>query len=67
MSGSICARTFVFTVPEVEKGRYYSLQFIDMYTFDFAYVGSRATGNGAGSYLSSARNGKAKSRKASRR
>lgn len=41
----------VFTVPVMEKGRYYSLQFIDMYTFDFAYVGSRATGNGAGSYL----------------
>lgn len=41
----------VFTVPAVEKERYYSLQFIDMYTFDFAYVGSRATGNGAGSYM----------------
>jgi hypothetical protein len=41
----------VFTVPAVEKGRYYSLQFIDMYTFNFGYVGSRATGNGAGSYL----------------
>ena len=38
-------------MPAVEKGRYYSLQFIDMYTFNFAYVGSRATGNGAGSYL----------------
>ncbi|MGN8544196.1 DUF1254 domain-containing protein [Bradyrhizobium sp. 13971] len=45
------AEPIVFTVPAVEKGRYYSLQFIDMYTFDFAYVGSRATGNGAGSYL----------------
>lgn len=45
------AEPVVFTVPAVEKGRYYSLQFIDMYTFDFAYVGSRATGNGAGSYL----------------
>ncbi|MCC8954235.1 DUF1254 domain-containing protein [Bradyrhizobium sp. Pear77] len=45
------AEPLVFTVPEVEKGRYYSLQFIDMYTFNFAYVGSRATGNGAGSYL----------------
>lgn len=41
----------VFTVPAVEKGRYYALQFIDLYTFDFAYVGSRATGNRAGSYL----------------
>jgi hypothetical protein len=41
----------VITVPAVEKERYYSLQFIDMYTFNFAYVGSRATGNEAGSYL----------------
>jgi hypothetical protein len=45
------AEPLVFTVPEVEQGRYYALQFIDMYTFNFAYVGSRATGNGAGSYL----------------
>ncbi|MCP1845188.1 hypothetical protein ACVIHI_001891 [Bradyrhizobium sp. USDA 4524] len=45
------AEPLVFTVPAVEKGRYYSLQFIDMYTFNFAYVGSRATGNNAGSYL----------------
>jgi hypothetical protein len=45
------AEPLVFTVPEVEEGRYYSLQFIDMYTFNFAYVGSRATGNGVGSFL----------------
>jgi hypothetical protein len=45
------AEPLVFTVPAVENDRYYSLQFIDMYTFNFAYVGSRATGNGAGSYL----------------
>ena len=45
------AEPLVLTVPEIEKGRYYSLQFIDMYTFNFAYVGSRATGNGAGNYL----------------
>ena len=41
----------VFTVPPIEAGRYYSLQFIDLYTFNFAYVGSRATGNGGGHYL----------------
>jgi hypothetical protein len=45
------AEPLVFTVPEVEKGRYYALQFIDMYTFNFAYVGSRATGNAAGNFL----------------
>ncbi len=41
----------VLTVPAVEKERYYSLQFIDLYTYNFAYVGSRATGNGAGNFL----------------
>jgi hypothetical protein len=41
----------VFTVPTMEDGRYYSLQFVDMYTFNFAYVGTRATGNGAGRFL----------------
>jgi hypothetical protein len=45
------AEPVVISVPEVEPGRYYSAQFIDMYTFNFAYVGSRTTGNGAGDYL----------------
>ena len=41
----------VLCVPEVEKGRYYSVQLVDMYTFNVGYIGSRATGNGAGCYL----------------
>jgi len=41
----------VLSVPDVEPGRYYSLQFIAGYTYNIAYVGSRATGNGAGNYL----------------
>ena len=45
------AEPIVLSVPAIDKGRYYSLQFIDQYTFNFAYVGSRATGNEAGSYL----------------
>ncbi|MCA9880434.1 MAG: DUF1254 domain-containing protein [Thermomicrobiales bacterium] len=45
------AEPLVLTVPPNEKDRYYSLQFIDLYTFNFAYVGSRATGNGGGHYL----------------
>ena len=45
------AEPLVFSVPKIEEGRYYSLQFIDLYTFNFAYVGSRATGNGEGRYL----------------
>ncbi|GJF13589.1 hypothetical protein NGTWS1803_25200 [Mycolicibacterium cyprinidarum] len=41
----------VLTVPPIQRDRYYSLQFIDGYTHNFAYVGSRATGNGGGTYL----------------
>jgi hypothetical protein len=45
------AEPLVLSVPAIDQGRYYSLQFIDLYTFNFAYVGSRATGNEAGSFL----------------
>ena len=45
------AEPIVITVPAIEKGRYFSLQFIDQYTFNFAYVGSRATGNAGGTFL----------------
>jgi hypothetical protein len=38
-------------VPEIEPERYFSIQLVDAYTFNFHYVGSRATGNGAGRYL----------------
>jgi hypothetical protein len=42
---------YVLTVPEVEKKRYYSIQFTDAYTFNIDYVGSRATGNDAAKFL----------------
>jgi hypothetical protein len=45
------AEPIVLTVPEIEKERYYSIQLIDLYTHNFAYIGSRTTGNGAGNYL----------------
>ncbi|MGF1569514.1 MAG: DUF1254 domain-containing protein [Nodosilinea sp.] len=41
----------VLTVPAVEKERYFSIQLIDLYTFNFDYMGSRATGNDGGSFL----------------
>lgn len=37
-------------VPDAD-GRYYVLQFVDAWTNNFAYVGSRATGTAAGSFL----------------
>lgn len=51
LGADLRAEPLVLTVPEVAGGRYYSLQFIDLYTHNFAYVGSRATGNEAGSFL----------------
>ncbi len=45
------AEPMVLTVPAAEKGRYYSIQLVDLYTFDYDYIGSRATGNGAGSLM----------------
>lgn len=41
----------VLTVPAVGRDRYYSLQFIDLHTHNYAYVGSRATGIEAGRFL----------------
>jgi len=41
----------VLTVPPIEKERYFSIQLIDLYTHNFAYIGSRATGNDGGSFL----------------
>ena len=45
------AEPLVLSVPEVQKGRYYSVQLVDMYTFNYGYIGSRTTGNGAGDYM----------------
>ena len=45
------AEPLVLTVPPIEQDRYYSLQFVDLYTYNFDYVGSRTTGNGGGKYL----------------
>jgi len=41
----------VLTVPPIDEDRYFCIQLIDAYTFDFDYIGSRTTGNGGGSYL----------------
>jgi hypothetical protein len=45
------AEPIVLTVPPIEKDRYFSIQLVDLYTFNFAYIGSRTTGNGGGSFL----------------
>ncbi len=45
------AEPIVFCVPAIDKDRYYSVQLTDMYSFNYGYVGSRATGNAAGCYM----------------
>jgi len=45
------AEPMVLTIPPIEKGRYFSVQLIDLYTHNFAYLGSRTTGNGGGNFL----------------
>jgi hypothetical protein len=45
------AEPVVITVPVIEKSRYFSVQLIDLYTFNFDYIGSRTTGNDGGSFL----------------
>ncbi len=41
----------VISVPAVAKDRYYSVQLIDGNTYNFGYIGSRATGSEPGDYL----------------
>jgi len=41
----------VLTAPAIEEDRYFSIQLVDLYTHNFAYIGSRTTGNEGGHFL----------------
>ncbi len=41
----------MLSVPAVEKSCYYSVMLCDYNTFNYGYIGSRATGSEAGDYL----------------
>jgi hypothetical protein len=45
------AEPIILTIPPIEKSRYFSIQLVDMYTFNFDYLGSRTTGNEGGNYM----------------
>jgi hypothetical protein len=45
------AEPIVVTMPKIEAGRYYAGQLIDLYTFNFAYLGTRSFGNDGGKFL----------------
>ena len=45
------AEPIVVTIPAIEENRYFSVQLVDGYTFNFHYMGSRTTKNSGGNYL----------------
>ena len=45
------AEPIVLSVPSVPKGRYYAVQLVDGNTFNYGYIGARATGDEAGDYM----------------
>ena len=45
------AEPIVLSVPAVDPKRYYSVQLCDGNTFNYGYIGSRATGSEAGDYM----------------
>lgn len=45
------AEPVVLTLPKVDPKRYYSVQLIDLYTHNFAYLGRRATGSAGGAFM----------------
>jgi hypothetical protein len=50
LGADLRAGPIVISVPTIEKNRYFSVQLIDAYTFNFAYIGSRTTGNDGGTF-----------------
>ncbi len=47
----LSGQPYVLKVPAITDNRYYSFQFIDMYTHNTNYVGTRTTGFDAGNYM----------------
>lgn len=45
------AEPIVLSVPAVPRDRYYVMQLIDLFTYNFGYIGVRSTGFAAGNYL----------------
>ena len=45
------AEPLIVTMPAIEPNRYYTGQIIDLYTYNFAYIGTRSYGNDGGTFL----------------
>jgi hypothetical protein len=51
MEADLRAEPTVISLPAVPKPRYYSVMLTDANTFNYGYMGSRATGSGPGDYM----------------
>jgi len=51
MWADISSEPVVISVPEMDANRFYHIQLVDLYTHNFAYVGTLSYGNKAGDYL----------------
>ena len=49
--GDVRTEPLVLTIPKIEKERFYEVQLVDLFTHNFAYVSTVATGNVPGNYL----------------
>jgi len=45
------AESLVVVMPKIEPNRYYTAQLVDLYTYNFDYLGTRAYGNDGGTFL----------------
>ena len=45
------AEPIVITMPKIEPNRYYTGQMVDLYTYNFAYLGTRSHGNDGGKFM----------------
>jgi hypothetical protein len=45
------AEPVILTLPAIDPRRYYSTQLIDLYTYNFAYLGRRTTGSSGGHFM----------------
>ena len=51
LSLDLRAEPIVITVPPIEKERYWVFQMMDLYSFNFDYLGTRTSGNDGGTFL----------------
>ena len=51
LSLDLRAEPIVLTIPPIEKDRYWVFQMMDLYSFNFDYLGTRTSGNDGGTFL----------------